>query len=117
MSTKIWEIGLVIVGSIVSATAPMFIKRGMDSIPKFDFLKIIFNINLIIGICIYLVSYVIVLPAFKEGDLSILYPCISIGYIWSSILAVRFLGEKMNTIKWFGVSLIILGVALIGIGR
>jgi len=56
------------------------------------------------------------IPALKGGDLSILYPFVSVTYVWVALLSVRFLGEKMNKFKWIGIAMIILGVSFIGIG-
>ena len=68
------------------------------------------------GVALYGVGTVLFIPALRGGDLSVLYPFVSLNYIWVSLLSVRFLGEKMNRLKWLGVALIILGVSFIGIG-
>jgi uncharacterized membrane protein len=52
----------------------------------------------------------------KGGDLSILYPLVSIGYVLTCLYSVRLLKEKMNVLKWAGIFLIMLGVAFIGVG-
>ena len=64
----------------------------------------------------YALGTVLFIPALKGGDLSILYPFVALTYIWVSLLSVKFLGEKMNFMKWMGISLIIVGVSFIGIG-
>ena len=64
----------------------------------------------------YAVGTILFIPALKGGDLSILYPFVALAYVWVSLLSVKFLGEKMNLVKWIGIALIIIGVSLIGIG-
>jgi len=68
------------------------------------------------GIALYAVGTALFIPALKGGDLSILYPFVSVTYVWVALLSVKYLGEKMNKYKWAGITLIILGVTFIGIG-
>ena len=35
---------------------------------------------------------------------------------WTCVLSVKFLGEKMNWIKWSGILIILIGVSFIGFG-
>ena len=65
---------------------------------------------------LFVIGTMLFIPALRGGDLSILYPFVSLSYIWVALLSVRFLGEKMNKYKWIGIALIILGVSFIGIG-
>ncbi len=74
------------------------------------------NYHLFGGVSLYALGTVLFIPALKGGDLSILYPFVALTYIWVSLLSVKFLGEKMNFMKWMGISLIIVGVSFIGIG-
>ena len=64
----------------------------------------------------YGISTILFIPALKGGELSVLYPFVALAYIWVSLLSVKFLGEKMNKVKWLGIALIILGVSFIGLG-
>jgi drug/metabolite transporter (DMT)-like permease len=74
------------------------------------------NPNLLIGLFFYGIGTVLFIPALKGGELSVLYPLISTTYIWVSLWSMRMLGEKMNSLKWIGVALIMGGVSLIGLG-
>jgi len=58
----------------------------------------------------------IFIPALRGGDLSVLYPFVSLSYIWVMLLSIKMLGEKMTKLKWLGILLIISGVSLIGLG-
>jgi uncharacterized membrane protein len=116
MATTLWEIGLIIVGGIVGAAAPILLKKGMDQVNKFNW-NLIFNKYLIVGIGIFGLSYIIGIPAFKGGDVSVLYPFVSLGYVWVAMLSIKYLGEKMNLIKWLGILFILIGVSFIGFGR
>jgi drug/metabolite transporter (DMT)-like permease len=54
--------------------------------------------------------------ALRHGELSILYPLIALGYVWTTITAVVVLHESMNAYKIVGLLVIICGVAVLGWG-
>lgn len=112
MAASIFAIILVIASSIIGAYGGFVFKNASKKI-AFNLNGIIKNYNLILGFILFGVSSVIYIAALKRGDLNVLYPISSLTYIWSTLMAKRFLGEKINSYKWFGISLIILGAILI----
>ncbi len=115
MATELWAIGLVILATLIGAFGPILLKKA--SAKKLSTISsLIKNYYLFAGVSLYALGTILFIPALKGGDLSILYPFVSLSYIWVSLLSVRFLGEKMNKYKWIGVTFIIFGVTLIGIG-
>lgn len=115
MATELWAIGLVLLGTLVGSMGPILLKKA--SAKRLSKVKsLATNYHLFIGVSLYALGTIIFIPALKGGELSILYPFVSVTYIWVSLLSMKFLGEKMNKYKWLGISLIILGVTFIGIG-
>jgi uncharacterized membrane protein len=57
---------------------------------------------------------VLLILALKDGQLSILYPIISLSYVWVNLLSMYFFHEHMNLFKAIGIALIIGGVGLLG---
>ena len=115
MATEIWAIALVILATLTGAFGPIFLKKASaKKLSKLSSLAT--NYHLFAGISLYVISTLIFIPALKGGELSVLYPFVALTYIWVSFLSVRFLGEKMNKLKWVGIALIIIGVSFIGIG-
>jgi len=106
---------LVVIAALVGSAGPIFIKKGADKMTR-QIKTIIFNRNLIIGVFFYGISSLIFIAGLRFGDVSVLYPFASTSYIWISFLSVKYLNEKMNKSKWIGISLIIVGVSLIGLG-
>jgi len=115
MPAELWAIGLVILATLVGAFGPILLKKG-SSKKLSNIRSLMSNYHLIGGVTLYVIGTILFIPALKGGDLSILYPFIALTYVWVSLLSVRFLGEKMSTIKWMGIALILIGVSLIGIG-
>ena len=111
MTTSL-SIGLAILSSVLSAFGQVGLKFGAQKLKK-TVKGMITNYALITGILLYLVSTAVFVIALKGGELSVMYPLISLTYIWVGFLSQKYFGEKMNTLKWSGVALIIVGVALI----
>ncbi|MDP3764991.1 MAG: EamA family transporter [Nanoarchaeota archaeon] len=115
MATQLWAIGLVISATIIGAFGPILLKKA--SAKKLSSIKSLStNYHLFGGVALYAIGTMLFIPALKGGELSVLYPFVALAYVWVSLLSVKFLGEKMNKLKWFGIVLIIVGVSLIGIG-
>ena len=115
MTTQIWAIGLVVLATIVGAFGPIFLKKATSK-RMLHFKSLITNYYLFAGITLYILGTVLFIPALKGGDLSVLYPFVALNYVWTSFLSTKYLGEKMNKIKWMGIALIIIGVSFIGFG-
>lgn len=115
MATQLWAISLVITATIVGAFGPILLKKASaKKLSKISSLTT--NYHLFGGVALYAAGTLLFIPALKGGDLSVLYPFVSLAYIWVSLLSVKFLGEKMNKLKWLGIALIIIGVTFIGMG-
>ncbi|MBI2652157.1 EamA family transporter [Candidatus Woesearchaeota archaeon] len=115
MATQLWAIVLVISATLIGAFGPILLKKASaKKLSKISSLAT--NYHLFGGVALYAIGTLLFIPALKGGDLSVLYPFVSVSYIWVSLLSVKFLGEKMNKIKWFGIALIIIGVTFIGFG-
>ena len=76
-----------------------------------------FNLPFIIGFVFYGVGSLLLVLAFKKGELSLIYPIIAIGYVWVSLLSPYFFGDTMNLWKWLGVVIIIISISLLGWGN
>ncbi len=119
MTTPLWAIGVVMVGSVIGAFGAFFLKKGSGYLHREllkNFFLIIKNHYLMLGILCYAIGTFIFIPALKYGELSVLYPFVAMVYIWTTILSIKFLNEKMNKWKYLGILFIIIGVSLIGIG-
>lgn len=115
MKTKLWAVLLVILCTALTSLGQLFFKFGADKL-VFSFMPLVTNVPLITGILLYGAGAILLIIALKGGELSVLYPLVSLGFIWVSFLSAEFLGEAMVPIKWAGVIAIIIGVSFIGWG-
>jgi len=88
-------------------------KNGTN---KYTFKKLLFSIDFWDGLFLYIIATVFYLIVLSMEQLSVVYPLVSLTYIWTTILSVKYLGEKMNKWKYFSLTGIIMGIVLIGIG-
>jgi len=116
MKTQLWAIGLVLLGSIIGAFGPIYLKKSAKNFFIKNPLNLIKNKDLIIGTILSILGTFLFLIALKGGDLSILYSFVSTGYIFVMFYSMKMLNEKMNRLKWSGVLFIIIGVIFIGLG-
>ena len=52
----------------------------------------------------------------RGGQLSVLYPIVSLGYVFTLVWAKLFFGEPFTRFKIAGLGLILVGVFLVGLG-
>lgn len=102
----------MILATLLGACGALYLKKG--SIQEW---RILFtNRNLIIGVLFYGVSGIFYLSALNIEQLSIVYPFVSLTYVWTVMLSVKYLQERMNLWKYIGLVLILIGVVVIGRG-
>lgn len=68
----------------------------------------------LLGFCLYGLGAVLMITAFRFGELSILHPMLSIGFVLSIILGATFLNEQVSIPKLLGIGFIITGMIFLG---
>lgn len=98
----------------------LLMALGMDRMPDFGavpFLSylggLVENPYLLPGAGLMAVYTVSQISLFSWADLSYVIPCIASSYILSTVLGEFVLNEHVTTLRWVGVTLIFLGVALV----
>ncbi len=92
----------------------MLIKSGAGGLTHANPLGMLTNLPLLAGYSLYAISTVLLVLALRGGELSILYPVISLTYVWVALLSVFILNETLNPFKLAGVAVIVAGVAVLG---
>jgi drug/metabolite transporter (DMT)-like permease len=105
---------LVFTASLVGSFGAVFLKMGAASVTKslFSF----FNLKLAFGVALFLGSSVFYAFGIRGGQLSVLYPMVSLGYIWTLLWSRLFFNEPFTRQKFLGLGLILLGVCFVGLG-
>lgn len=105
---------LVFCCTLLGAAAQVFMKIGATQIARPTPAQMLTNLPLMTGYSLYGLSTGLLVLALRKGQLSILYPVISLTYVWVAILSMIVFGETMNVFKALGLMIIIAGVAVLG---
>ena len=68
------------------------------------------------GVSLYLLSSVFFVLGVRQGELSVLYPMVSLGYVWTLFWSRLFFKEPITRMKFFALGFILFGTCLIGAG-
>lgn len=115
MTTPLWTIIIVLTACLISAFGALFIKKGASKL-SFNLKSIIQNKKLLFGVIAYGIATIMFIPALKYGELSVLYPFVATTYVWVTLFSKWFLKEEINSWKWVGIAIILIGVSFIGLG-
>jgi drug/metabolite transporter (DMT)-like permease len=116
------SLGLMFLFTFLGATAQMLMKTGVAR-PDPTLWSYLTNLPLIVGYSLYGLGAVLFTIALRDGELSVLYPVISLTYVWVSILSVPILHESFDIHTWRGASkaagivTIVAGVGVLGKGQ
>ena len=116
MKTPLSSIILVLFGSFIGSFGAVFLKLGAEHMGG-SLKRLLSNYWLATGILLYLLSSVFYMMGVSQGQLTVLYPMVSLGYIWAILWARLFFKEPFTLPKIGGLVMIIFGVALINFGN
>ena len=115
MNTPVSSMAWVLLGSFFGSFGAVFLKIGASRIGK-SFRSILSNWQLGLGIAFYLFSSVLFVLGVRKGELSVLYPMVSLGSVWTLFWSRIFLGEPLTRTKFVALGLILTGIAVLGLG-
>jgi len=116
MATKTWAIILIIICTILTSSAQIFYKFGANKL-SFNIISIITNWQILIGLVLYGFGGVLMIIAFRGGEVTVLFPIITSSYIWVALGSSYFFQETINSLRWVGIALIVIGILIIVVGE
>jgi multidrug transporter EmrE-like cation transporter len=125
--TRRQSIGLVFICTLLGAAGQIFIKTGATTSATAapwttlagiwtNLYAMAINPNLIGGYALYALMTVVFIFALRDEELSVVYPVISLTYVWVAGLSIWLFGEIVNLPKILGVLVIVAGVGVLGMG-
>lgn len=105
---------LVFFCTLFGAAAQYLIKSSSMSMGHFSINALMVNYRLWAGLALYGISTILLILALRDGALSMLYPVISLTYVWVTLISVFAFHETITLSKGAGIAVICVGVALLG---
>jgi drug/metabolite transporter (DMT)-like permease len=105
---------VVLAGSLVGSFGAVFLKLGAARIN--GNLLTFLNGHLAFGVFLYLASSVFYGAGIRHGQLSVLYPMVSVGYVLTLFWSRIFFQERFTRQKVCGLCLVLVGVFFVGLG-
>jgi len=116
MTTPFSSMVLVLGASFIGSFGVVSLKDGANRLSP-GLLSMLKSWRLGLGVFLFLLSSVLYLWAIKHGSLTVLYPLVSLGYVWTLFWSRLFFREPFNRSKVLGLLLILIGVVFIGLGN
>jgi drug/metabolite transporter (DMT)-like permease len=117
MTTPVSSMLLVLVASVIGSIASVFLKAGANRIHRTPEALKAAAPWLATGVGLFLAGFVVYTFGVREGSLTVLYPMLALGYVWTLLWSRLFFGEPLNKHKIAGVMLVLVGVAFIAAGN
>jgi multidrug transporter EmrE-like cation transporter len=115
MTTPVSSMVVVLIGAVIGSVGSVFLKSGAHAVTR-DWKSIAFNWRLAVGIVTYLISSVLFVKGMSNGELSVLFPLVSLGYVCTLVWSRLFFHEPITRVKLAGVGLILIGITCLGLG-
>jgi len=112
--TKPWAILVVILCTVFTSTGSLFLKLGANRL-SLSLQGLLDGYLVIVGLFFYFIGFILLTFSFRHGELSVLFPFVSLSFVWVAILSPIVLEEAVTPLEMAGVAAIVCGVVLIGI--
>jgi multidrug transporter EmrE-like cation transporter len=115
-------LALITLDVFLNVAGQLSLKYGMSQIGNFSislstlppvFLKAATNLNVLLGLVCYGLGFMVWLIVLAKAEVSYAYPLISLGYVFTAILARLMFGEAVSFTRMAGILVTCLGVFLI----
>ncbi|HXG91992.1 MAG TPA: EamA family transporter [Blastocatellia bacterium] len=110
---------------LASSAGDVFITKGMKQVGEISTLRlgllgsiakrVFANRYFLAGLLMMAVGFFALLAVVSWADMSLVIPATSLSFVASTIGAKLYLKEKINIIRWAGILLVCIGVALLSL--
>ncbi|HTR40348.1 MAG TPA: EamA family transporter [Pseudomonadales bacterium] len=114
---------ILIVGLVFESAGVILLKKGMLHIGEMhgitmgEILRVAkagaLNPQILFGVFFEALFFLCLVILMSKSDISFLWPLTSLSFVFATFAAIIFLGEKVSSVRWIGVILIVIGAAFI----
>ena len=115
-------LSLILLDVALNVAGQLSLKFGMSKMGNFSlnlpalssvFFRAVTNPYVILGLCCYGMGFMVWLIVLAKAEVSYAYPMISLGYVFTAVLAWQLFGEHVTAFRMVGILVTCLGVFLI----
>jgi len=115
-------LSLILTDVALNVVGQLSLKFGMSKMGNFSvslpslipvFARAAVNPFIILGVFCYGTGFLVWLVVLAKADVSYAYPMISLGYVFTAVLAWLLLGEHVTVFRFVGILITCLGVFII----
>lgn len=114
---------ILLIGLVFESTGVVLLKKGMSQIGGVkkvtagEVVRVVkaggVNRCILSGVFFEALFFACLLVLMSKSDISFLWPLTGLSFVFATFAAMWFLGERVSTLRWAGVALIVVGAALI----
>jgi drug/metabolite transporter (DMT)-like permease len=112
--TPLSSILLVLLASLIGSFGAVFLKKGAAHLHRG--FRYIVNWELAFGVSLFVGSSIPFLIGLRHGELSVLYPMVSLSYMFALFWSRIFFNEPITRAKLGALVMILAGIVCIGVG-
>lgn len=107
MKTSLWAIGLVVLATFFLAIGNVSMKIGAQRLPE-----LLTNWQVLLALSLYGIATLLLIYAFKGGNVTTLYSIVATAYFWVTLLSIYVFDETVSLTQWAGIATVMVGVFL-----
>jgi drug/metabolite transporter (DMT)-like permease len=114
---------ILCVGLVFESTGVILLKKGMTQIGDMngvtaaEIFRVVkagaTNPQILLGMFFEALFFFCLLILMAKSEISLLWPLTALSFVFATFAAMWFLGERVSSIRWIGVILIMIGAAFI----
>ena len=120
---------VMFIGTIIVSIGNGLLSKGLRALQESDWTGPFWSTGLqyigtaardpiiVLGVICHATFFAMLLVAFSLGDLSLVLPVTSLTYVFAAIIGKVYLNEDVNTLRWIGSIIIVVGVFVVLIGE
>jgi drug/metabolite transporter (DMT)-like permease len=114
---------ILLIGLVFESTGIVLLKQGMTQVGEASAITVaevarvvkagLMNSKVLLGVFFEALFFICLLILMSKSDISFLWPLTALSFVFATLAAMVFLGEKVSVVRWAGVAFIMLGAGLI----
>jgi len=114
---------ILLIGLAFESTGVVLLKKGMTRIGEVrvvstaEIARVVkagaTNPQILLGVFFEALFFLCLLILMSKSEISFLWPLTGLSFVFATIAAILFLDERVSSLRWAGVILIMLGAAFI----